>query len=68
MKSREVACIYYDHEGSCLKGRDGIFWKTCQKCQLYKPIRGGKPARPNLRNKKREDARERETRKAINEC
>ena len=49
MKDREVRCIYYDYEGSCLKGREGTFWDACQTCNKYKPVKGGAPARKNLK-------------------
>jgi len=66
MKSREIACIHYEYEGGCAIGKEGTFRKTCQKCQSYKPIKGGRPARPNLRNKKREEIRKKDFKKAIN--
>jgi len=56
MKDRTVACVNYDHEGSCRKGRDGTFWHKCQTCSLYNPIHGGEPVRGDWRNKKRADA------------
>lgn len=62
MKDRTVACIYYDHEGACRKGRAGTFWHQCQKCSLYNPIRGGEPVRKDIRNKKRADAERKDAR------
>lgn len=62
-KTREIACIYYQFEGSCAKGRAGTFRKACQKCDWYKPKKGGIPARQDLRRKKQEDARRRDERK-----
>lgn len=53
-KTREIACIYYDCEESCLKGREGTFWKACQTCTKYSPRRGGTPARKNLKRQKME--------------
>lgn len=57
MKNREIACQFYEYEGRCLKGREGTFRKACQKCKLYKAIKGGRPARKDLRRQKREDIR-----------
>lgn len=51
--TRELACVYYAHEGGCLKGMDGTFWKSCQICKKYTP-RGGPPARKNLKKQKME--------------
>jgi len=56
MKDRTIACVYYDHEGACLKGRRGTFWGQCQRCSLYTPQRHGEPIREDLRLKKRADA------------
>lgn len=53
-KSREIACEFYLNEGNCRKGRDGTFRKQCQICNLYKPIRGGQPARPDTRREKKQ--------------
>lgn len=52
MQDREVSCMYYEHEGSCLKGRKGTFWKECQTCKNYAPKRGSAPARKNLKRQK----------------
>ena len=49
---REIACIYYEYEGSCLKGRKGLFRSTCQICKKYTPRKGGVPARKNLKREK----------------
>ena len=54
MKDREIACEFYEHEGCCTKGREGTFRKQCQICDIYKPVRGGQPARKNLKNEKKE--------------
>lgn len=62
MKTREVACEFYECEGSCSKGRAGFFRKTCQTCSKYVKKAGGQPARPNLRRKKLEDIRRKEDR------
>jgi len=53
-KSREIACQYYKWEGECSKGHDGTFRGSCQKCRDYLPLRGGVPARKDLRREKRE--------------
>lgn len=55
-KTREVACIHYICEGNCDLGKEGTFRKQCQKCKTYKAAKGGKPARTDLRGKKRMDA------------
>lgn len=53
-KDREVACEFYICEGSCSKGREGTFRKTCQTCSKYRPVKGGRPARRNLKREKQE--------------
>lgn len=60
MKDREIACFYYICEGSCKKGRAGTFTKYCQHCDLYNPVRHGRPRRADTRNKKIEDARKKD--------
>lgn len=50
--TREIACVYYFAEGQCLKGRVGTFYHQCQHCDLYRPIKGGRPARKNLKKEK----------------
>lgn len=52
-RDRERACKYYICEGNCSKGRDGTFRDACQTCNKYDPIRGGRPARPNLKEAKK---------------
>lgn len=54
MRDREIACEFYVCEGECKKGRPGTFRKACQTCSLYRAIRGGRPARPNLKREKNE--------------
>lgn len=54
MKDREIACKSYVCEGNCSKGREGTFRSYCQTCNKYDPIKGGRPARKNLRREKRE--------------
>lgn len=54
MKDREIACEFYICEGSCSKGREGTFRKACQTCSKYRPMKGGRPARRNLKKEKRE--------------
>ena len=52
MKDRELACIHYKCEGKCDLGHDGTFRKACQHCKQYKPVKGGQPARRNLKKEK----------------
>lgn len=52
MKDREIACMYYINEGNCSKGREGTFRKACQTCDKYRALKGGKPARRNLKKEK----------------
>lgn len=59
-RDREIACEFYQCEGSCTKGRAGTFRVQCQTCNKYSPIKGGALSRPNLRRKKMEDIRKRE--------
>ena len=54
MKDREIACIHYVCEGNCDLGKEGTFRKQCQICRVYRPIPGGRPARPNLKHQKKE--------------
>ena len=53
-KTREVACENYICEGNCAKGRSGEFRGQCQHCDLYVPIKGGRPRRKDLRQEKKE--------------
>lgn len=53
-KDREIACENYICEGECKKGKEGTFRKACQTCMFYKPIKGGLPARKNLKKEKTE--------------
>ena len=53
-KDREIACENNVCEGECTKGREGTFRNYCQTCNLYKPVRGGIPARKNLKKEKTE--------------
>jgi len=64
-QNREIVCIFYDHEGSCAKGRDGIFRKTCQTCDKYIARKGGIPARKDLKRQKLEKIKERDMRRDI---
>lgn len=59
-KMREVACKYYICERECEKGREGTFRKKCQTCDLYVPIKGGIPARKDLRQNKKERSNRKE--------
>ena len=61
-KERTIACQYYMCEGDCALDREGTFWRYCQHCPDYIAIRGGKPARKNLKKEKLRDARKRELR------
>jgi hypothetical protein len=60
MQEREIACIYYEYEHSCLKGREGTFWEACQICKKYKPRNGGTPARRNFKKQKMAEIREKD--------
>lgn len=53
-KDREITCIHYKYEGCCDLGHEGTFRKACQKCKQYKALKGGKPARRNLKREKKE--------------
>lgn len=53
-KDREITCIHYKCEGCCDLGHEGTFHKACQKCKQYKALKGGKPARRNLKREKKE--------------
>ena len=53
-RDREIACKSYICEGNCSKGRGGRFRKDCKTCNKYDPIRGGQPARKNLKREKNE--------------
>lgn len=52
MKDRGVACIFYICEGECRKNREGTFNHYCQKCDIYKPIPGGRNIKPNRKREK----------------
>lgn len=66
-KTREAVCKYYICEGSCEKGRDAHFWKYCQKCRLYESKKGKLPVRPNLKEKRKADNRNKDYKEAIRE-
>lgn len=51
-KDRTIACVNYMAEGHCSKGREGTFYGKCQTCNKYQPIKGGTPARRNLKKEK----------------
>ena len=53
-KDREVACESYVCEGLCSKGKEGTFRAACQTCKDYRPVKGGLPARRNLKKEKTE--------------
>lgn len=63
--NREIACIFYECEGECLKGREGTFRKSCQTCKDYKAQKGGRPARKNLRKEKMAKANERDVKRMM---
>ena len=65
MQDREIQCLYYEFEGSCKKGRGGTFWKACQTCNKYKPMRGTSPARKDLRKQKMEKIQKRDIKKIL---
>jgi hypothetical protein len=59
--NREIACQYYMYEGGCSKGRKGTFYKSCQTCKKYVAVKGGEPARKNLKRQKIQAARKRDS-------
>lgn len=65
--TREIACAFYEYEGSCMKGREGTFWESCQTCRKYQPRKGGEPARRNLKKQKIEKSRERDIKRMMRE-
>ena len=65
MQDREVSCMYYEYERSCLKGREGTFWKACQTCAKYSPRKGGTPARKNLKRQKMDKIQESDMKRMI---
>jgi hypothetical protein len=54
MRDRERQCVYYEYEGSCLKGREGTFRDSCRTCDKYVPKPNARAARTDLRKKKME--------------
>lgn len=56
MRDREIVCEYYTYAGGpCSKRKTKVwFRKTCQKCKQYRALKGGKPARLNLKKKRKE--------------
>lgn len=54
MRTREIACIHYVCENECRLGKDATFYKHCQICKNYKPLKGSKPARTDNRKQKEE--------------
>lgn len=67
MRDREITCVFYEYEGSCLKGKAGTFRKACQTCGKYKPKLGSAPARKNLKNQKIEKIKARDMKQQIRE-
>ena len=53
MKIREIACKHYAAEGQCKLGKEGTFYKACHHCRVYSKLPGGKPARVDNRQRKR---------------
>lgn len=53
-KTREIACMHYVCEKNCDLGKEGTFYGQCQTCKNYKPVKGGQPARRNLKKEKNE--------------
>lgn len=66
-KTREQACIHYQWEGQCAKGREGTFRHACQKCKLYQAKKGSKVARPNLKKTKLEKINQKDMREMMRE-
>lgn len=62
---REIACVYYEYEHSCSKGREGTFRHACQTCNKYKARKGGQPARKNLKKQKMEKIKERDIKRMM---
>jgi hypothetical protein len=54
MRDRERQCVYYEYEGSCLKGREGTFRHSCQTCSSYSALKNGKKAREDTRKQRKE--------------
>lgn len=67
-KEREVSCIYYEYEGSCLKGREGTFRKACQTCNKYEAKKGSIPARKNLKRQKIEEIKRNDMKQMMQSC
>lgn len=61
-KTREVACIHYQNEGSCALGKECSFYGHCQTCKTYKKTPGGRPARTDNRKHKLDRIRRKEMR------
>lgn len=61
-KERTITCQHYEHEGSCSLGREAEFWKYCQRCPDYLPIKNGRAARKNLKKEKQIEAQKRDLR------
>lgn len=55
---RLIACVYYECEHSCLKGREGTFRDACQTCKKYVPRKGSRLTHQNLKKKKAERIKE----------
>ena len=64
-RTREIACIFYQCEGTCLKGGKGTFRKGCQTCRKYAPRKGGVPARKNLKREKYQKMADRDMRQMM---
>lgn len=65
--TREIACVFYEYEGECSKGRKGTFRDACQTCKKYQPLKNGAPARKNLKKQKAEKIKEQDMRRMMRE-
>ena len=48
-RDREIVCTFYVCEGTCTKGKEATFRKTCQHCSKYRKKEGASPARVDKR-------------------
>ena len=60
-RERVIACENYICEENCKEGKEGTFWKKCQKCKSYKPVAHGTPARIDNKFKKMKKIIDRES-------
>ena len=59
-RDRFIQCESYVAEKNCKRGKEGTFYGTCQKCPLYKPVKGARPAKVDRRRKTLEKIRDKE--------